>query len=123
MSEEETKQFSPFEQRVLAAFAELRVEMNNLRVEMNNRFDETNNRIDALDGRLTALENKVDALDGRLTVLEDKADARLRETRPIWENVLAQVKMIDTKIDVLALDLLEMRAETNLLKKRLPPAA
>ncbi len=109
MSEEETKHFSPFEQRVLAALAELRVDMNN--------------RFDALDGRLTALENKVDALDGRLTVLEDKADARLRETRPIWENVLAQAKMIDTKIDVLALDLLEMRAETNLLKKRLPPAA
>ncbi|MBA3321300.1 MAG: hypothetical protein H0T45_07610 [Pyrinomonadaceae bacterium] len=109
MSEEEIKQFSPFEQRVLAAFAELRVEMNNLRVEMNNRFDETNNRIDALDGRLTALE--------------DKVDARLRETRPIWENVLTRVKLIDAKLDVLGKDLIEVRAETDLLKQRLPPAA
>ena len=69
-----------------------------------------------ISGRLSALETKVDAL-------EEKADTRLRETRPIWEAVLARLEVIDSKLDVLGLDVLEMRGEVNLLKKRQPPAA
>lgn len=63
------------------------------------------------------------ALNQRLTTLEEKVDARLRETRPIWEAVLARVEIVDSKLDVLGRDLLETRAETDMLKKRLPPAA
>ena len=69
-----------------------------------------------ISGRLSALETKVDAL-------EEKIDARLRETRPIWEAVLSRLELIDSKLHVLNQDMLEMRGEVNLLKKRQPPAA
>ena len=62
-------------------------------------------------------------LGGRLATLEDKADARLRETRPIWQAVLSRLEVMDSKLDDLGRDLLETRAETDPLKKRLPPAA
>jgi hypothetical protein len=72
---------------------------------------------------LAALHQELGILGGRLASLEDKVDARLRETRPIWEAVLARVEVVDSKLDVLGRDLLETRAETDLLKKRLTPAA
>lgn len=76
-----------------------------------------------MGSRLAALEGKVDGLDGRLATLEGKVDARLHETRPIWESVLSKLDVMNSKLDVLGLDLLETRAQTDLLKKRLPPAA
>ncbi len=63
------------------------------------------------------------ALNNRLTALEEKVDARLRETRPIWEGVLSQLKLIDSKFDVMTHEWLELRGEMNLLKQRVPPAA
>lgn len=43
----------------------------------------TRSDIATLDERLTTVEK-------RLATLEDKVDARLRETRPNWENVQAR---------------------------------
>jgi chromosome segregation ATPase len=51
-------------------------------------------RFDALDARISTLENKIDALDGRLTTLEEKVDTRLRETRPIWEAMQADLETV-----------------------------
>ncbi|HVF87379.1 MAG TPA: hypothetical protein VM866_07305 [Pyrinomonadaceae bacterium] len=62
-------------------------------------------------------------LGDRLATLEEKVDARLRETRPIWQAVLSRLEVMNSKLDVLGRDLLETRAETELLKKYLPPAA
>ena len=101
MSEETTDNLSErdsFESRVLTALAAI------------------NNRLSGVENRLAALETKVDAL-------EEKVDARLRETRPIWEAVLSRLELIDSKLHVLNQDMLEMRGEVNLLKKRQPPAA
>ena len=39
-----------------------------------------------------------DNLYGRLTALEDKVDSRLRETRPIWEAVQAQLGDVQTQL-------------------------
>ena len=58
-------------------------------------------RFDSIDSRLSSVETKVDGLDGRLTTLEEKVDTRLRETRPIWEAMqadLASVKEDMTKV-------------------------
>lgn len=41
----------------------------------------------------------------RLESLETKVDQRLRETRPVWENVLAQLTKLKKEVD-------EFRAET-----------
>jgi hypothetical protein len=107
MSEENTERLeggTPFEIRVLRELANL-----------NRRFD--------------GMETRFAGLEGRLTSLEEKVDARLQETRPIWEAVLARLdkmderlKRVDSKFDVVASELLDMRTDVEMLKKR-PPAA
>ena len=72
---------------------------------------------------LAALGARMSALEARMTALEDKVDARLHDTRPIWESVLSRLDLIDSKLNVFAHDMLEMRGEIDLLKRRQPPAA
>ena len=62
------------------------------------RFDSLDARMGRFESRLDSLEPKVDGLDGRLTALEEKVDARLRETRPIWEGVLARLTAIESEL-------------------------
>jgi uncharacterized coiled-coil protein SlyX len=100
MSEEQTDRLeggTPFEIRVLRELA-----------NMNRRFD---------------------GLEVRLASLEEKVDARLHETRPIWEAVLSRLDSIETrlakmdaKFDVFTRDLMDTRADVELLKKQLPVA-
>ena len=68
-------------------------------------------------------------LNNRLTALEDKVEARLHDTRPMWESVLAGIQIMstrlekmDAKFDVVGAQLLDLRTDVELLKKR-PPAA
>jgi chromosome segregation ATPase len=65
---------------------------------LDSRMSSLESKVDALDGRLTTLEGKVDVLGGRLTALEEKVDSRLRETRPIWEGVLARLTTIESEL-------------------------
>ena len=69
-----------FEGRVLA-------ELSGIRQELAGQ-GETMTR---MDGRLTSVE-------GRMTSLEEKVDARLHETRPIWEGVLARLTAIESEM-------------------------
>lgn len=93
MSEDTTRNFQPsFEERVLSELA-------------------------AINTRMGSMETRLDSLETRLTSLEDKVDERLRETRPIWESVQAQLKEIDKRLDILSRqfktfiqDLSELRA-------------
>ena len=84
-------------------------------------------RTENIDGR--SFEERVfarfDALDSRLTTLEDKVDRRLKETRPIWEQVLSRIEKVEEKLseiddslrsvgrkfDVVTKDLVEVRAD------------
>ena len=99
--------------------------------------EETTNRLDSGDsfgGRvlselaalregMSRLDSHLSSLEGKVDALEEKVDARLRETRPIWEGVLARLDRMDAKFDVFAREMLEMRADIVLLQKRQPPAA
>jgi chromosome segregation ATPase len=40
------------------------------------------------------LETRVDRLEGRFDALENRVDERLRETRPIWEKVVADIAQL-----------------------------
>ena len=78
---------------------------------------------------LANLSQRFSNFENRLTSLEEKVDTRLQETRPIWEAVLLRLDKIETrldkieaKIDVFGKDLVDARADIELLKKR-PPAA
>ncbi len=82
-------------------------------------------------------------LNNRLSSLEEKVEARLYDTRPIWEAVLARLdsiearldsiearldgiearlKKVETKFEVVADELLDVRSDVRELQKR-PPAA
>jgi hypothetical protein len=78
---------------------------------------------------LNSLGDRLSGVEVRLSALEEKVDARLRETRPIWEAVLsrldsvdARLAKMDAKFDVVGSQLLDMRGDIEMLKKR-PPAA
>ena len=121
MSEETTKNVGgeeSFETRVLAELGRVAAELARINTQMTTGFA-------ALDGRITALEEKLDgritALDDRITALEEKVDSRLRETRPIWEAVLARLDIIESKVESLALNLLDVSGAVERLKRRLPP--
>jgi peptidoglycan hydrolase CwlO-like protein len=69
---------------------------------------------------------RFDSLDARLTVLEEKVDARLRETRPIWEGMKAdlesvkdEVKEINRTVKILHKDVLRVRVEQEELQERI----
>ena len=76
-----------FEGRVLAELSGIRQELTTV-----------NSRLTVVEDKVTTLDGKVDSLDGRLTSVEEKVDARLRETRPIWEGVLARLTAIESEM-------------------------
>src|SRR6266481_4546102 len=92
---------SPFEQRVLAEFAALRGEVGEIRAQQ------------------VAMGRNIAALDQRLTSLEERVDSRLKETRPIWEAVQAQLKKLDEKFTLFIRDLYDVRGDISLQDKRL----
>lgn len=90
----ETPDSRSFEERVFARFDALDARMG----RFESRLDSLETKVDGLGSRMSSLENKVAVLDGRMTALEDKVDSRLRETRPIWEGVLARLEGIETEL-------------------------
>lgn len=105
MSEDLTQNLpNTFQERVFAEFAAMRQEFAGL----NSRLDSVDSRLTSLEGRLTSVENRLVSLEDRVlsidtrsTSLEDKVDARLRETRPIWEGVLARLTEIEKGLSTL----------------------
>lgn len=97
-----------FEARVLSELSAIRAEQTATRKD-----------IAALDSRVASLDSHVASLDSRLTSLEERVDARLRETRPIWEAVLEDIKRLDTKFDEVIRDIYDVRTDIRLHDKRL----
>jgi hypothetical protein len=94
--------------RILSELAELRGMMNGF-----------GNKIASLETRVGALEAKVDALD-------DKVENRLKETRPLWEVVIARLDGLQEdvqkgfrKMSVFADDVIHVRADQRHLEDRL----
>ena len=120
MNEDTTRELpgaTPFEQRVLAEFAALRQEVGTVGQEVS-----------ALRQDVGVLRQEVSTLSTRLTALEEKVDERLRETRPIWEGVLARLTTIETGIKdicsqmkVLKEDLFYTRARVKYLEDQQQP--
>ena len=77
----------PFEERVLAELSGIRQEFSGIRQEFSGIRQE-----------FTTQRETLTRLDDRLTSLEEKVDTRLRETRPIWEGVLARLTAIESEL-------------------------
>ena len=123
MNENTTRELpgaTPFEQRVLAEFAALRRDVGTVGQEVG-----------ALRQEVSVLRQEVSTLSTRLTALEDKVDERLRETRPIWEGVLARltaieaaIKDIRSQMKLVVEDLFNTRARVKDFEdQRQPPVA
>ena len=111
MSEDFTKELpgaSPFEKRVLAELAALRGEVVAIRGEVAE-----------IRVQQTAMAKNITVLDQRLTSLEERVDNRLKETRPIWEAVRAQIEKLDEKFNLFIRDLYDIRGDISLHGKRL----
>ena len=85
--------------------------------------DLTNN--DQPTGDLTS-DEKLDLILGRLSALENKVEERFKDTRPIWEQALAEilevkerVEIIDTKLSAMNDDILALRAAERRLTGRI----
>ena len=55
---------------------------------------------------------RFDSLDGRLTALEEKVDSRLRETRPIWEGMQADLTKVKDDVKEIKYTLKAMHKES-----------
>jgi chromosome segregation ATPase len=99
---------SPFERRVLAEFAAIRGEVAGLRSEVAE-----------IRAQQVAMARNIAALDQRLTSLEEKVEARLKETRPIWEAVRAQIEKLDENFNLFIRDLYDIRSDLGLHDKHL----
>jgi predicted nucleic acid-binding Zn-ribbon protein len=106
---------TPFEQRVLAEFAALRGEVAGLGSEVA----EIRTQQIAMAKNIAALDQRLTAVDQRLTSLEERVDRRLKETRPIWEAVQAQIEKLDEKFNLFIHDLYDVRGDIVLHDKRL----
>jgi chromosome segregation ATPase len=61
---------------------------------------------------------RFDSLDGRLTALEEKVDSRLRETRPIWEAMQADLEAVKGDMATVKDDLGVVKREVKDINRR-----
>jgi chromosome segregation ATPase len=118
VNEDPTKELpgaSPFEQLVLAQLTALRSEVGGVRGEV----DSLRGEVAEIRTQQVAMAKNIAALDQRLSSLEERVDSRLKETRPIWEAVQAQLKKLDEKFTLFIRDLYDVRGDISLHEKRL----
>ena len=104
-----------FQKRVLDEFAAVRREQS----QMRNDIADIRNDVNEIRAQQTAMASHVTAIDQRLTILEERVDSRLKETRPIWEAVQAQLQRLDEKFDIVLHDLYEVRGEMRIHGRRI----
>ena len=59
---------------------------------------------------------RFDAFDGRLMTLEEKVDSRLRETRPIWEAMQADLANVKGDVAGVRDDMTKVRGDVKEIK-------
>lgn len=135
MSEEVTRELPdgrPFEERVFARFDFLGTRFNamDLRFEAVARgLDNVEKRLDGVEKRLDRVEKRLDSVDARLDGLDVRVqalEAKALDTKPIWERALAEILLVkkgvedlNRKVDVLTLDVMQVRADQRRAEKRM----
>ena len=129
MNEDPTKELPQkrsFEEQVLAQLAAIRSEAVEIRTHVlaelaaiRGEVAEIRVQQAAMAKNIASLDERVTALEERFTSLEETVDARLKETRPIWEAVQAQIEKLDQKFDIVIRDLYDVRGDLALHAKRI----
>src|SRR5262245_51071468 len=86
---------------------------------IDQRVTSIDQRVTSIEQRVTSLDERVTSIDHRLTTLEEKVDARLKETRPIWEAVQAQLQRVVEKFDVVLRDIYDVRIDVIVHGRRI----
>jgi len=117
MNEDPTRELPQrrFEEQVLAEFAALRSEG----AALGREIAALRSDVAEIRTQQSAMAKNIAGIDKRLTSLEDIVDARLKETRPIWEAVQAQIEKLDQKFDIVIRDLYDVRGDLALHAKRI----
>src|ERR1051326_1316396 len=100
-------------------FGELRTEFGELRIKFGELRTEFRREIAEVRTQQSVMAKNIAAIDARLTSLEEVVDARLKETRPIWEAVRAQIEKLSEKFDIVIRDLYDVRGDLALHAKRI----
>jgi chromosome segregation ATPase len=113
MSEDLTQNLPPrpFEERVLAELAAMRM-------EFRSELGRLNEKVDRLEVKVDQLEARFDRFEGRVDALEEKVDRRLQETRPIWEDVQLRLHRLETKFEIFIQEHAELRIDQKLIHRR-----
>jgi predicted nucleic acid-binding Zn-ribbon protein len=131
MNEEPTKDLATraFQKRVLDEFAAVRRdqavfkdELFAIRAEqgaMRQDIAEIRTEIAEIRVQQSAMAKNIVALDHRLTTLEERVDERLKETRPIWEAVQAQMQRLLERFEAVLLECSELRGDVRIHGRRL----
>lgn len=108
-----------FEERVFARFDLIGERFESMEARFEARFNAIDLRFDSMEARFEA---RFDSLDTRVHALESRA----LDTKPIWERALAEILEVKTgvedlnrKIDVLSLDVIQVRADQRRVEKRM----
>jgi chromosome segregation ATPase len=125
MNEDPTKELPQkrsFEEQVLAEFAALRSKVAEIRsevAEIRSEVAALRSEVAEIRTQQSAMAKNIAGIDKRLTSLEEIVDLRLKETRPIWEAVQAQIEKLDQKFDIVIRDLYDVRGDMALHAKRI----
>ena len=139
MSDERTRELPEarsFEERVFARFDAMEARSSAIETRfdaMNSRFDAMETRFDTMEARFenrfSAIDKRFDGVDARLDSLAMRVqalEARALDTKPIWERALAEILEVkkgvedfNRKLDVLTLDVMQVRADQRRVEKRM----
>jgi len=86
---------------------------------IEQRVTSIEQRVISIEQLVTSMDERVTSIDHRLTTLEEKVDARLKETRPIWEAVQAQLQRVVEKFDVVLRDIYDVRIDVIVHGRRI----
>ena len=75
-------------------------------------------RFDALDAGMRDMRTSMQDMNTRLTALEERVDQRLKETRPIWEQVLVRLDGMEARFDKFDARLARVERNVHYLKSK-----
>jgi chromosome segregation ATPase len=132
MGEELTRELPngpSFEERLFARFDAMEVRFDGRFDRIDARLDGIDVRLDGVDARLDGIDVRLDGIDARLDGLDARVkilEAKALDTKPIWERALAEileirngVENLNRKMDVLTLDMMQLRADQRRVEKRM----
>ena len=122
MNEDTTRELPQkrsFEEQVLAQLAAIHSEAGEIRTHVLAELAAIRGEVAEIRVQQAAMAKNIAGLDKRVMSLEETVDARLKETRPIWEAVQAQIEKLDEKFDIVIRDLYDVRGDVALHAKRI----